>query len=314
MTPTASSSMRARLSGPVRRVTAKTAAPARTASAAARTSQPRAPRGRGAVASAGGAEAGGVGRGAGRALGVLAQHRVVQRAQLGAGLDADLARPARRAHAGRPRAPPPGGRSDTARACAGRAGARDSGCAATSASSSPSTSRCRPAARSASIASSVALQAQLLEPADLGGRERLAGDVGQRVAAPQRERVARVAVGAAGLLDERARSGRRRRVAVAGAARSRARGSRSPRRCRRTAAAAARRRAAPSSARVAGGSSPHRPSIRRSIDTVEFACSASIASSARCLVAPSGIGRPSNVASTGPSSWRSMLVNGPKAG
>ena len=34
-------------------------------------------------------------------------------------------------------------------------------------------------------------QPQLLEPADLGGRERLVGDVGERVAAPQRERLAR---------------------------------------------------------------------------------------------------------------------------
>ena len=34
-------------------------------------------------------------------------------------------------------------------------------------------------------------QPQLLEPADLGGGERLVGDVGQRLAAPQRERLAR---------------------------------------------------------------------------------------------------------------------------
>ena len=33
--------------------------------------------------------------------------------------------------------------------------------------------------------------AQLLEPADLGGRERLVGEVGERVAVPERERVAR---------------------------------------------------------------------------------------------------------------------------
>ncbi len=34
-------------------------------------------------------------------------------------------------------------------------------------------------------------QSQLLEAADLGGRERLLGQVRQRLAAPQRERVAR---------------------------------------------------------------------------------------------------------------------------
>src|SRR4051794_25280515 len=37
-------------------------------------------------------------------------------------------------------------------------------------------------------------QPQLLEPADLDGRERLVGDVVERRAAPQRERLARLAV------------------------------------------------------------------------------------------------------------------------
>ncbi len=47
-----------------------------------------------------------------------------RRAQLGAGLDADLLDQRRRARRGRPPAPRPGGRSDTARACAARAAAR----------------------------------------------------------------------------------------------------------------------------------------------------------------------------------------------
>ena len=34
------------------------------------------------------------------------------------------------------------------------------------------------------------LQAQVLQPPDLGGRERLVGDVAERIAAPQRERLA----------------------------------------------------------------------------------------------------------------------------
>jgi hypothetical protein len=67
-------------------------------------------------------------------------------------------------------------------------------------------------------------------------------------------------------------------------------------------------------AAVAGGSPAHRPSISASIDTVEFARSVSIAKSARCFVAPSGIGRPSTVASTGPSNCRSMPLNAPEAG
>ena len=54
-------------------------------------------------------------------------------------------------------------------------------------------------------------QPQLLEPADLGGRERLAGDIGQGRAAPQLEGrargVARLAVVAAGLLDEALEAG-----------------------------------------------------------------------------------------------------------
>ena len=59
--------------------------------------------------------------------GVLAQDRLVQLAQLGAGLDADLVDQQAAAPRGTPRAPRPGARSDTARASAGRAGARAAG-------------------------------------------------------------------------------------------------------------------------------------------------------------------------------------------
>ena len=61
-------------------------------------------------------------------------------------------------------------------------------------------------------------QPQLLEPADLGGRERLVGDVIERRAAPQRERLARLALRAA-----TAQSGRRRRPRARAAARIRGR-------------------------------------------------------------------------------------------
>jgi hypothetical protein len=62
-------------------------------------------------------------------------------------------------------------------------------------------------------------QVQLLEAADLAGRERLIGDIGERRPAPQRERLARQVVG------ERApRSAARRRRRRRGAARTHARG------------------------------------------------------------------------------------------
>ena len=49
---------------------------------------------------------------------------------------------------------------------------------------------CRPSASSASARSSMQRQPQLVEPRDLGLRERLVGELGQRLAAPERERLA----------------------------------------------------------------------------------------------------------------------------
>ena len=57
---------------------------------------------------------------------------------------------------------------------------------------------------------------------------------------------------------------------------------------------------------VAGGCSPHRPSIRRSDETVDPAWSASSASRARGFPAPTATGRPSTLASTGPRSRTSI--------
>src|SRR3954471_13983741 len=54
-------------------------------------------------------------------------------------------------------------------------------------------------------------------------------------------------------------------------------------------------------AALAGGCSPHRPSISLSIETVWLASRASIARTARCLAARSATGRSATLASTGPS-------------
>jgi hypothetical protein len=59
---------------------------------------------------------------------------------------------------------------------------------------------------------------------------------------------------------------------------------------------------------IAAATSPPRASPSRCSDTVALAWQASTASSARCLVAPSGIGRSSSIASTGPSSCGFMPV------
>jgi hypothetical protein len=53
-------------------------------------------------------------------------------------------------------------------------------------------------------------------------------------------------------------------------------------------------------AALAGGCSPQRPSVRASTLSVRLALSASIASTARCLIAPSTTGVESMTASTGP--------------
>ena len=59
-------------------------------------------------------------------------------------------------------------------------------------------------------------------------------------------------------------------------------------------------------ATVAGGASPHRSSIRRSVATTSPACSRSSASSARCFVPPSTSERPCSTTSSGPRSRKSM--------
>ncbi len=64
------------------------------------------------------------------------------------------------------------------------------GCAATSASSSPTSSPCRPSARYVVDRLLERVQPELFETPDLDGGERLVGDVIQRTSAPQCERFA----------------------------------------------------------------------------------------------------------------------------
>ena len=153
---------------------------------------------------------------------------------------------------GTPRAPPPGGRTDTARACAARAVARAAG------------SRHQGVELTDELVMAPRREVrvdrelgggepQLLEPADLGIRERLLPEIRERIAAEQRERLARRARRSPG-------RGRARRLQNQpleathvhpargrSAARTRARASRSPLRPRRAARrAASRRSSAPS--------------------------------------------------------------------
>ena len=64
-----------------------------------------------------------------------------------------------------------------------------SGCSRTRASSSPTSSACRPTARSASMRCLEGREPQLLQTGDVRLGERLVGEVGQRVAAQEREGV-----------------------------------------------------------------------------------------------------------------------------
>ncbi len=159
---------------------------------------------------------------------VLAQDRRLKLAQLAARLDPELLDERAPGLAGRPRAPRPAGPSGTARASAGARRRSRSGCARIRLSSSPTTSAWRPSARSASMRSSSARQPQLLQPGDLRLGERLVGDVGQRPAAPQRERLAqhlRAPLGSRGQQRAASRTSRSKR---AGRARPARRGARSP--------------------------------------------------------------------------------------
>ena len=126
------------------------------------------------------------------------------------------------------------------------------GCSATSVSSSPTSSACRPRASSRSARSSRQREAQLLEPRDLGLREAVGREVRERRPAPERQRL--VAAGrprrAAAKRERRAPPGRR-------AARSRAPSSRLAR-VRAACAARPRSPAAPCGALVGGRVVPQR--------------------------------------------------------
>ena len=189
MTPTWFSSMRGRLSGAVSRVTPKTAAPARSASAAAMTNHRPTRRG-GAVADGSGGRV--AGRGSGQIeRAVLAQHGVVERAQLGAGLDADLLdQHAARVAIGLERLGLTSGAVQREHALGVQPlGQRMLGDEPLELPDQLPVA----AGGEASVDRQLGrMEAQLLQPPDLGGGERLAGDVGQRVAPPQPERLARL--------------------------------------------------------------------------------------------------------------------------
>ena len=93
------------------------------------------------------------------------------------------------AAAGRPRARPPGGRSDRGRASAGRAAARAAGGAGSGLQLREHLRRARPAARSASILSSSAASRCSSSRAIAGCANAADLEIGQRAPAPERERV-----------------------------------------------------------------------------------------------------------------------------
>ena len=124
ISPTAFSPMPGSPSGSSTRMTPNAVTPARS-----RTAAPTSNRARAGPAAAERPSPGcGVGRRGEVERGILREDRVVQALQLGAGLDADLLHERRSAPRGRPRAPPTGGRSGTARACAAACRRSRSGC------------------------------------------------------------------------------------------------------------------------------------------------------------------------------------------
>ena len=164
--------------------------------------------------------------------------------------------------------------SGRGRASAAPAGAPGRGARRSAPPSCPTTSAWRPSASFASISCSSAASAQLLEPGDLALRERLVGEVRQRRAAPQRQRLLQRRGGALGAARRPARSAPRRRAARSGArrgARDRAQlvaalaghdhAGRPLSSRPRAPCAAGRCAPAPSWRRVAGGA---RPTARRS--------------------------------------------------
>ena len=143
---------------------------------------------------------------------ILRQDRSLERAQRGVGSMPNCSTSASRV-AGRPRAPRPAGPSGRARASAARCRRSRSGCSAASASSSPTSSRV-PAERELGLDALLERgQPHLLEPLDRDLRERLVGEVGERRAAPERERLAQE-IDAASRLAARERLARPRSFAA----------------------------------------------------------------------------------------------------
>ena len=215
-------------------------------------------------------------------------------------------RPGASASAGRPRGPPPAGRSGRARASAARGSARGTGARRPSASSSETSARWRPSASSASIRSSTA--------ASRSSSSRSASTRASR--SNSRSASGRPCHSASGRAQRR-----RRRGGVAGrerlAARPRraARSSRGRARPARRAGGSRRARAARRGSSAAAALSTFRSRetwlrsawsaeftlcsaksspISRSRETTRFALSSSSASSARCFGPPAGTATPSD--------------------
>ena len=184
----------------------------------------------------------------------------------------------------------------------------DSGCSATRRSSSPTSSPCAAESEVRVDAILERGEAKLLEPTDLGLRPRLVGEVDQRRAAPQRERLPQA-------------PGRDRRLR-ASSLRHEALEAVQIETVRLDAKLVARRPG--DDHLVAEGlaelgdvrlqdlrrrrrrTTAQRSSISRSLDTGSLACSSRIARSARGLAASSATTRPSATASSGPSMRKSM--------
>ena len=213
------------------------------------------------------------------------------------------ARRARRGRRGTPRAHRPAAPSGRGRGCAVPGGARGAGARRRAPRARRRAPRAAPPSRSRSIRASSAASRLSSSRAAAATVEGLVREVGERRAAPERERLAEP-VGA----DPASRSNRST-SSSSGSTRTRYPGGR------------VTIRSAPSAPRsawtctwsafwaLAGGDSPQIASIRRSVETTSFGWSSSCASSERGLGPPSATGTPSSpTTSSGPSKRNSNAL------
>ena len=300
ITPAASSAIRVEPARAPPAATTSTAAPRRSR----RRRRPRQQPGGAAARGAGSA-----GRRRTVELRVLAQDRVVEAAQLGTRLEPDLVEQHLPRVAGRPPAPPPAGRSDTARACAGRAAARATDARGPASSSSPSTSAWRPSASAASIAASRARSqsssSRRISAAANGSSARSSSGGPRHSASASRECAPFSPDAQQALEAQRVDGVGIHAQLIAAPARDDLRVG-----AAELLAQLRDQHLHEPCGAVAGGRSPHSPSISRSADTGALACSASIASNARGFAPPNGRARPSWEASTRPRRRISMTTVG----